>query len=162
MGHLLLLPVLGGTEDAAPHPVGELVLHAGFHVVLHAHGVEQADVLEGPGDAGLVHLHGVHAMGVLSVQEDGTVGGLVDLGEQVKHGGFSRAVGADEAGDLRAADGEVKVVHGFQATELNAQVDALQDGAFVNVPFRDHALGRDGNQFRSHVRRPPFSSCPRT
>ena len=68
------------------------------------------------------HLHGVHAMGVLSVQEDGTVGGLVDLGEQVKHGGFSRAVGADEAGDLRAADGEVKVVHGFQATELNARL----------------------------------------
>ena len=79
--------------------------------------VEQADVLEGPGDAGLVHLHGVHAMGVLSVQEDGTVGGLVDLGEQVKHGGLSRAVGADEAGDLRAADGEVEVVHGFQAAE---------------------------------------------
>ena len=66
--------------------------------------VEQADVLEGTGDAGPVHLSGGHVVGVLPVQQDGAVGGLIHLGQQVEHRGFACAVGTDETGDLRPAD----------------------------------------------------------
>ena len=102
VGHLLLLPVLGGTEDAAPHVVVHLGVHAHLHVVFHREVVEQADVLEGPGDARPVDLGGVHAVGVFAVQQNGALGGLIDLGQQVEDGGFAGAVGADEAGDLLA------------------------------------------------------------
>ena len=125
MGNLFLLPILGGTEDTAPHAVAHLVFHACFDIVLHRHGIEQTDVLKGSGNACLVDLHGVHAMGVLAVQQDGSLGGLIHLGQQVKNRGFSRAVGADEAGNLRPADGQVEIVHGLQAAKLNPQVDTL-------------------------------------
>ncbi len=120
-----------------------------FHVVLHAHGVEQADVLEGTGHAGPVHLSGGHVVGVLPVQKDGAVRRLIHLREQVEDRRLARAVGADESRDLRAADGEVEVLHGLQAAELNAQVDALQDGAFCQCPVPGSCSWTDGNQFRS-------------
>ena len=48
---------------------------------------------------------------VPAVNHDGAPGGLVDLGQKVEHRGLPRAVGADEARDLRAANGHVEVVH---------------------------------------------------
>ena len=156
MGRLFLVPVAGEAENAAPHIVFHVGVHAHLHVVLHGQLLEQADVLEGTGDTGPVHLHGVHAVGVLAAQQDGAVGGLVDLGEQVKNSGLARAVGADEARDLRAADSEVEVLHGLQAAEGDAQVHALQNGLFADVPIRDHSAGGDGNELSKHIRRPPF------
>ena len=53
----------------------------------------------------------------MPIQQDGAVSGLIHLGQQVEHRGLARAVGADETGDLRPADGEVEVIHGLQAAE---------------------------------------------
>ena len=165
MGHPLPLPVAGQAEKALPHTVADVVVKAQLYVVLHGEVVEEADVLEGTGDARLVDLDGVHGVGVHSVQEDGAPGGLVDLGEQVKDGGLARAVGADEAGDLGAADGHIELVDGGEAAEVDAQVAALQDGAFVHVPFRDDVGGGDRHQlggfpFRhDHYCAPPFSAA---
>ena len=52
--------------------------------------------------------------------------GLVHLGEQVEDRGLAGAVGTDQTGDLGLADSQAKVVDCLKATELNAQVDALE------------------------------------
>ena len=67
VGQLLLLPELGQTEDAVPHGIAHLIVQADLHVVLHGQIVEQADILEGTGDARPVGLGDRHAVGVLAV-----------------------------------------------------------------------------------------------
>ena len=101
---------------------------------------------------------GVHVMGIIAVEQNGAAGGLIDLGQQVENGGLTGTVGTDEARDLGAADGQIEVLHGLEAAEGDAQIDALQNGALVNVPVRDHVGRGDRNQFGfgSHVRQPPF------
>ena len=64
--------------------------------------------------------------------------------------------GADETGDLRAANGEVEVLHRFQSAKGNAQIDALQNGALIDIAVRDHTAGGNGNEFGKHIRPPPF------
>ena len=48
-----------------------------LHIVLHGEVVEQADVLEGPGNAHAVDLSCGLAGGIQSIQQDGAPGGLV-------------------------------------------------------------------------------------
>ena len=102
VGDALLLPVGGQAQYAAQHAVFYLVVQAQLDVVLHREVGEEADVLERPRHAQLVHLLGAHAGGVAPVHHDDAARGLIDLGEQVEHCGLARAVGADEAGYLRA------------------------------------------------------------
>ena len=105
-------PPAGEPEHIGEHAVGVAVAHAHLHVVLHGHAGEEPDVLEGPGDAQPVQLvHGL-APGVLAVEQNAALGGLVHVGQQVEDRGLARAVGADEARDLRLADEEREVVHG--------------------------------------------------
>ena len=80
-------------------------MQADLNVILHRHGIEQADVLEGTGNTHAVDLIDRLARGVLAVEQDGTVRGLVHLGEQVEDRGLAGTVGADETGDLSLADG---------------------------------------------------------
>ena len=68
------------------------------------------------------------------------MGGLINLGEEVEDGGLASTVGADEACDLGAAEGEVEVLNSFQAAEGDAQIDALEDGRLVHVALR-HIIG---------------------
>ena len=51
VGGLFLPPVFGKTQDAGGDGVGLLIMQADLDVVLYGQVVEQADVLEGPGDA---------------------------------------------------------------------------------------------------------------
>ena len=110
-------------------------MHSHLHVVQHRHIGEQADVLEGPGNAQLGDLEGAHALGVDSVDQHGTPGGLVNTGKQVENGGFARAVGADQATDLRGAQGNAEAVHGGQTAEINAQVAHIQHQGLACVGF---------------------------
>ena len=100
-------------------------MQADLHVVLHRQVVEQPDILEGAGDAHSVDLGGGLTRGVQPVQQDSAPGGLIDLGEQVKHCGLACAVWPDKSSDLRAANGQVEVVHRLQAAEIDAQMAAL-------------------------------------
>ena len=140
-GDALLPCVPGEVQDAARQPVAHGVVHGHHQVFRHRQVVEQADVLERPGDARPVHLRRGHAVGVLAVQQDGARRGLIHLGQQVEHRGLAGAVGSDEPGDLRAADGQVKVFHGLQAAEGHAQPHALQHRGFVDVPLRQQHGG---------------------
>ena len=145
--HALLAPEARQAEDALGHVVVHLGVHGGDDVLLHREVLEQADVLEGTRDARAVDLRGVETVNVPAVEEDGAVRGLVDLREQVEDGRLARAVGADEARDLRAADGDVEAVDRLQAAEGDAEVDALEDGRLVRVALRQQRrLTGNGNE----------------
>ena len=97
----------------------------------------------------------------MPVQQDGAPGGLIDLGEQVKHRGLACAVGPDESGDLRAANGQVEVVHRLQAAEVDAQMAALQNGGLIDVPLGDDRMAGHRHhltlfKFLSHSTAAPF------
>ena len=161
MSGLFPAPVPGQAQNAGDGGVALLIVETDLHIVLHGEVVEQADVLEGPGNAHAVDLSCGLAGGIQSIQQDGAPGGLIDLGQQVEDGGFAGAVGADEAGDLRPADGEVEVIHRPQAAEVDAQVAALQNGGFVDVPFRNDGMAGNRDhlalfKFLTHRGLPPF------
>ena len=145
VGESLALPMPGQAEDIRPHIGLDLIVQADLYIVLHAQRGEKADVLEGACDAGFVHLYGVHAGGVLAIEEDRAGGGLIDLGEQVEDGSLSGAVRPDETGDLRASHREVEVVHRFESAEVDAEVMGLQHRGLVEVAFGDH--GTAGNLY---------------
>ena len=165
MHQLFFFPVIGQTQDARSHAIAHPIVQADLHVILHAHFVEQADILEGTGNARLVDLNGVHARGILAVDQDGAGGGLIHLGDQVEDRGLASAVGADQAGDLRTADDHVEVVYGLQAAEFHTQMPGVQHRTGAQI-----ALGNDrvagernhGSAFSfSHCSASPFSSLLR-
>ena len=76
------------------------------------------------------------------------MGGLIDLGQKVEDRRLTGAVGPDEAGDLRAADGHVEVIDCLQAAEGDAEVDAFEHGGLVRVSLgQERRLAGDGNEF---------------
>ena len=68
-------------------------------------------------------------------------GGLVNVGEQVENGGLARAVGADQARDLVAADHQVEAVHSGQAAKVDAQLTDVQNGFFVLIAVGQETAG---------------------
>lgn len=78
------------------------------------------------GDALMVYFGGGLTGYVFAVEDYCAVGGLVNPGEQVENGGFSGAVGADEAVKLALFDFNVKIVHGAKTAERNAQIGYLK------------------------------------
>ena len=86
-------------------------------------------------------------MQVLAVDEDRAGGGRVHLGEEIKDSGLPGAVGADEAGDLRFADGEVEIVHGLEAAEFDTKVAGLHNRDLIHITLGDDGMGRHGDHF---------------
>ena len=147
VGGLFVLPIRRQAQHALKAGVALLVVQADLNVILHRHGVEQANVLECTGNTHAVDLVDRLARGVLAVEQDGAVRGLVNLGEQVEDRSLAGAVGADETGNLGLADSQAKVVDCLKATELNAQVDALECRALAQV-----TIGNDGaRRIRDHL-----------
>ena len=63
------------------------------------------------------------------------------VGEQVEHRSLTGTVGADQTGDLVAADHQVEAVHGGQATKIDAQLTDVQNGFFVLIAVGQEAAG---------------------
>ena len=118
-------------------------MQAYLDVVDDAQFLEQTDVLEGTGHTHAVDLIGLFARRRHAVDQDGAPGGLVNVGEQVEHGGLTGTVGADQTGDLVAADHQVEAVHGGQAAEVDAQFTDVEDRLFILVAVGQEAAGRD-------------------
>jgi hypothetical protein len=78
---------------------------------------EEADVLEGAGDAALDDLVDAQAGQRWPSKWTEPGRGLVDAGDEVEDGGLARAVGADEADELAIVDGEIDRVDGGEAAE---------------------------------------------
>ena len=163
----LLAPVLGKAQQIGHEACGHGVAEPDEYVLLDRHLVEEADVLEGAGDAHLVDLHHAEARRVVAVDQDGATRGCVDVGQQVEDGGLAGAVGPDEARDLRAAHGDVEVVDGSQAAEVDAKVLGLQDGDGAQIALGDEVgrlhLDEDGAlplALAVRHRRPPPPQTP--
>ena len=140
---LLFLPVVGQADERGAQIVLHGLVEAHLDVVDDGQVLEQADILERTSHAHPVDLIGLFAGGGHPIDEDGAAGGLVDVGQQVEDGGLTGAVGADEAGDLVAADHQVEAVHGGQAAEVDAQFTDVEDGLFILVAVGQEAAGRD-------------------
>ena len=140
---LLFLPVVGQADERGAQIVLHGLVETHLDVVDDGQVLEQADILERTGHAHPVDLIGLFTGGGHPIDEDGASGGLVDVGQQVEDGGLTGAVGADEAGDLVAADHQVEAVHGGQAAEVDAQFTDVEDGLFILVAVGQEAAGRD-------------------
>ena len=117
----------GAAQEGGP----EAFLGAGVasdeDVLQDGHVGEEPDVLEGAGDAGRGDLEGLGRQDVALVA-DLALGGDVEAGEAVEEGGLAGAVGADEADDLAAVDGEVDVAYGGEAAEAHGDAAGFEDG----------------------------------
>jgi hypothetical protein len=106
---------------------GEAGLHGvggpGDHVLQHGHAGEQADPLQGPGDAELVELVrlGPH---LLAVEGHGSRVRLDEAADDVEQGGLARAVRPDHADDAAGRHLQRDVLECDEAAE--AHPDALQ------------------------------------
>ena len=155
-------PIRRRAQDARERGVRLGVVQTDLYVLLHRHGVEQADILKRTGDAHAVDLVDRLAARVVTVEQNRPARGRIHFGEQVEHRGLACAVGSDKASDLGLADGEVEVVDRLQTAEVDTEMQGLQDGGGVDV-----ALGHDGMaRHRHHLatfklefrhRRPPPS-----
>ena len=114
--------VVWGAEDGAEEAVGDGLVESDEDVFEDGEAAEEADVLEGAGDAGAVDLEGLFADEGFSGESDVAGGGAVDAGDDVEGGGFAGAVGADEAEELALVEREVEVVEGFEAAEVEGEV----------------------------------------
>ena len=57
------------------------------------------------------------------------------------------------------ADGQVEVLHGLQAAELDAQVARFQHGALVHIPLGDDAVAGHGHHLRFRIAAYAAGSC---
>jgi hypothetical protein len=89
-------------------------------VVYDGQGFEKTDVLEGPGYAVPRDLVGSFSQGVLPRQGYASHGGLINVGEQVEHGGLARSVGSDEPHNLARLHLDVEIVKRLKPAEFYA------------------------------------------
>ena len=97
-----------------------------LYIVQNRHVIEQTDVLEGTGHAGLADQVRALAGDILAVQDDIAFGGGIHTGEHVEYGGLTGAVGADQTVQMTFLDFQVKLCNRLQAAEGNAQVAYFQ------------------------------------
>ena len=128
-------------QDAADDAALGAAVHAHQHVLERAHGLEQADVLEGAAHAQLGDRVGGQSRHLAAVEHDLAGGRRVGAGEHVEEGGLAGAVGPDQADDAAAGNGEVDVVARHQAAELLAHLLRLRL-ATPRPTVRDHGRGR--------------------
>ena len=103
------------------------------NVTDNRHIIEKTDILEGTGNAQLVDLVDGHTLDVDAVDENGAAGGLVHTGQQVEDGGLTGTVGADEAGNLGGADGDVEAVNSSQTAEVDTKVSDIQNRKLAHI-----------------------------
>ena len=147
---LFLFPVVRHPQQGGRQIILHGLVQTHLDVVDDAQLLEQTDVLEGARHAHAVDLIGLFPGGGHPIDQDG---------EQVEHGGLACAVGADQTGDLVAADHQVKVVHSGQTAEVDTQLTHVQNGLFVLVAVGQKTAG--GHTVQSgleltHGQRPPF------
>ena len=86
---------------------------------------------------------------LLAVGDEDFAGGRpIDAGEDVEHGGFSGAVGADEADKLAGEQFEVEIIDRLEAAELHGHVPHHQQrGGILGVLILGGEGGGAGGDF---------------
>ena len=118
----LLQPLAAGVENGGGDARICAAVLAHHDVFQNVHGGEEADVLEGAGNAQLIDLVLLAAVDPLSLQKDLALGGLVHAADDVEAGGLSGAVGPQEPVNLSFFNAHVQLVNCLQAPELHGYV----------------------------------------
>lgn len=108
--------------DRRPQAVAGAHVAADHHVFQHAHFIEQPQVLEGAGNAGLRHF--VDRLGLIALARQAELArvGAIQAGDQVEAGGLTGAVRPNQAVDFPLADAHADVIHRRQAAEAFADM----------------------------------------
>jgi hypothetical protein len=117
MGRPLFAPLSRGTHDRAEDSRFQVRMHRDLDILLGRHQPEEADVLEGPGDAQRGDPAGRQPGDVAPAEQDLPTGDLVEAGQCVEEGRLAGTVRTDQADDPTLGDGEADVVHRHQSTE---------------------------------------------
>src|SRR5262249_15097873 len=155
-----LCPRIGAQAECAEHGISgrphEGIVLRDKKIFQDRHALEQADVLEGAGDAGLLRHQivghpfeqeqspvaaadaarapfGQRAKlvpdrAIAELQRDASPARLVKTGNAVEYRGLAGPVGSDQRGDFAAAGRERKIVDGDKPAEAHAEVLDLQHG----------------------------------
>jgi len=122
-------------QDTGPHAVNNLVVQADLDVIQNCHIIKQADVLERAGNARLADGFRGGTGNIVAIQHNVALGGLIHTGQHIEHGGFARAVGADQAIQMAFFDFKVQLRNGLQAAERNAKVTDFQQCHLCRLLF---------------------------
>ena len=99
-----------------------MVVQSDLDVVDDGHLVEEADILEGTGDAVLVDLRRLVSGDVLAVELNDSRRRLVDACQHVEDGRLAGAVRPDEAVELALLYMQLKIIDGQKTTEADTQI----------------------------------------
>ena len=94
-------------------------MHAYLDIFQHRHGVEQTDVLKGTRNAEADDAAASQVIQLLAVEGDHACAWRIDTGDHVKDGGFTGAVGTDQAENFAFGHIEVEIVDGDESAEAS-------------------------------------------
>jgi hypothetical protein len=103
---------------------------------------EEADVLEGAGDAALDNLVDPQPGQRPAGKGHVALGGRVDAGDEVEDRGFAGAIGADKAAKLAFIDGEVHGVDSNEAAKADRGRIELEQGGHQSFTLPNLTLNR--------------------
>ena len=86
-----------------------MIVKTCLHIVQHRQILKQTDVLEGPGNAGLVYFRGFPAGNVDSCQLNASRIRLIYACQQIENSGLTGSVGTDEAVKLSLFYADLKL-----------------------------------------------------
>src|SRR5215468_4688097 len=124
---LLLAAHPGQLERVAREVAARAAVHAYQHVVEHAHGGEEGEVLEGAPDAELGDVMGGCGDDGAPFEEDVALLRSVEASDAVEERRLARAVGTDQSHDLTGAHLEGDGIESHDATEAHRDITDGQE-----------------------------------
>src|SRR5262249_24218182 len=137
-------------EDGQAGCLHQRIMLSDQQILEHGHAGEQADILEGAGDArelgdaeveqALEQIGRTVRMG----EPDHPDARMIEAGDAVEDRGLAGAVGSDERGDVSAFGREAEIVYRDEAAEPHAQVLDREDGVGRRAHWRASATTSAG------------------
>ena len=166
VGQLLLrVPVLFRAQETVGEVVVNVLREGNLYVIEHRHGLEQADVLERAGNAGLHDLIGLLAVELLPAEIKCALRRHIHAGEQVEDRGLAGAVRPMRPMSSPSWISMLKSDTAFRPPNVMPRCSALSTTGLVSVmrrrlpswpwPFSSRPDGRQTAAGRAKTRRCP-------
>ena len=97
------------------------------NVFKNRHGGEEADVLEGSGNAEPGNLVRPLSGDILAQERNGTGGGRIDAGDRIEGRRLSGTVGANQGHDFPLVDEHGEIIDRHDAAELHGEMLNIED-----------------------------------
>ncbi len=152
---------IAAAEQAAEH-VPFVLLAGEDQVFAHGQFGEHLQQLEGAADAEAIELRGAQARDRAAIDGDGALGRVELAEDAVEQRRLARAVRADQAEDLAAADVEGDAVDGFDAAEVLLDAADFEDGRVRVAVAGVRLMVWSPRSWRLSPRRKRPAPCPRS